>query len=283
MTCASPFFVKEHGILVPCGQCFGCRHNARRVWVLRMLLEATDHPDRAFVTLTYDNDHLPPGNTLVPRDLTLWLKRLRKAYAPKTLRYFACGEYGSRTGRAHYHAILFGIDVQTATELVAKTWTAGMTLVLPADMEALAYVAGYVTKKLKKRRDPEEGQHPEFIRTSRRPGLGANAARLCLDYASGLPPEFLYVGDSRYGLGRFLRQKVFELLPQDFAEKIKLQNIAKLQSEVKQYLPVGSHPSDSDVAQAIGLIFEAKAAGLIKSYAYKKKLMEAKEASKEVF
>ena len=121
-------------MLIPCGQCMGCRIRQREDWTTRIELEARDYPkDQVwFITLTYDDDHVPgmimktgeimrkvqytwkPGEKLpssvqilLYEDIQKFLKRLRKAYRGK-LRYFVAGEYGEQTARPHYHMILYG-------------------------------------------------------------------------------------------------------------------------------------------------------------------------------
>lgn len=90
-------------IKIPCGQCRGCRLQNMREWADRMILEL-DHSKKAvFLTLTYNDHHLPRTTdresgevvpTLSKRDLTNFLKRLRKQFKDRELRYYACGEYG---------------------------------------------------------------------------------------------------------------------------------------------------------------------------------------------
>lgn len=74
--------------------------------------------------LTYDNVHLPTLDdgtpTLCKRDLQLFFKRLRHKYPANSLKYFVAGEYGSRRGRPHYHALIFGIPFQEK-DLVIST------------------------------------------------------------------------------------------------------------------------------------------------------------------
>lgn len=94
-------------IQLPCGQCLGCRLERSRKWAVRCMLEASLHEQNCFLTLTYAPEHLPENGSLVKRDLTLFFKRLRKTYG-EGIRYFACGEYGERFDRPHYHVILFG-------------------------------------------------------------------------------------------------------------------------------------------------------------------------------
>lgn len=110
---------------VPCGHCIGCRLEYSRQWANRCMLEAQYHERSCFVTLTYDDWHVPkrfygnvadgtalPCYSLDKRDLQLFFKRLRKRFPDCRIRYFGCGEYGVNTLRPHYHIILFGIDFE---------------------------------------------------------------------------------------------------------------------------------------------------------------------------
>lgn len=93
---------------VPCGRCIGCRLEKSRKWAMRCVMEAQQHKDNCFLTLTYAPEFLPADGSLVKRDLQLFIKRLRKAFSGVKIRYFACGEYGEKFARPHYHLILFG-------------------------------------------------------------------------------------------------------------------------------------------------------------------------------
>lgn len=154
--------------------CKACRINKRRIWTARLLLESTNHDRAYFVTLTYSPENLPAGGTLVPRHLQLWLKRLRKALSPFVVRFYAVGEYGERTMRPHYHAIIFGPDIPDFIRIVDTTWGLGIVHTGIASMEAMQYVAGYVLKKWSHETPLPEGLEPEFARMSRRPGLGGD-------------------------------------------------------------------------------------------------------------
>lgn len=95
---------------LPCGRCVGCRMEKARQWGVRCLHEAKMWPSNAYVTLTYNNENLPPGGSLCLRDLQLFMKRLRKAKnstKDNPVRFFAGGEYGEDNGRPHYHLLLF--------------------------------------------------------------------------------------------------------------------------------------------------------------------------------
>lgn len=140
------------------------------------------HDDCLFVTLTYDEANLPTVGqlgvgTLEPEDTQRWLKRLRKALVPRRIRYYLCGEYGSRTLRPHYHAILFGAGPDDY-DIIKDTWKMGHVSAAEVNKARMAYVVQYTTKKWTSKEDPRlEGRHPEFGRASRHPGLGVPMIR----------------------------------------------------------------------------------------------------------
>lgn len=109
-----------------------------------MLAEMESHERAGFVTWTYAD--LPPSGSLCKRDLCLGLKRLRKA-VPRTLRYFACGEYGEDNGRPHYHGIVFGLDWRDRQE-VDEAWGLGRTQVGSVTSSSIVYVCDYATKSV---------------------------------------------------------------------------------------------------------------------------------------
>lgn len=200
----------SEAIPIPCGQCIGCRLEYSRQWAMRCYHESQLHQDNAFITLTYNDENLPVDRSISKRELQLFVKRLRKAIAPKKIRFFACGEYGSKekTFRPHYHAIIFGYDFPDrvlhtkknghllfTSKLLDSAWQhKGHALIGAVTFESAAYVARYVTKKRKgkdTRVDPHTGRmqtenydvvnpvtgevwqvEPEFCLMSRRPGIG---------------------------------------------------------------------------------------------------------------
>lgn len=116
---------------VPCRRCIGCNQKTQREWAIRGFHEAqlhtefwqnpdtkvcTELPNSSVVTLTYDDEHLPEDRALRHRDFQNFMKRLRirrvrrwsRPGAPPPIRYFMAGEYGGRTHRPHYHAVIFG-------------------------------------------------------------------------------------------------------------------------------------------------------------------------------
>ena len=183
--------------LRPCGHCTSCRLEYSQGWATRIDHETKSHEHNYFVTITYDNDHLPAGGSLKPEDVTKYLKRLRRHLG--RLRYVLTGEYGEQTLRPHYHAITFGLELpdlkladyvsqsgepQWTSETADRIWGKGKVIFGTVTPKSAAYVARYAMKKQTgerkkeayRRLDPETGEIygvlPEFIRQSRNPGIG---------------------------------------------------------------------------------------------------------------
>lgn len=235
--CKNPFVHPGSGMPHPCGQCLPCLISRRRVWSHRIMLESYKHAKNAFVTLTYSDEHLPPGGTLVPKDLQDFLKRLRYYLSLEGLasssrcRYFACGEYGDLGERPHYHLAIFGIGPEDA-QTVDKAWGRGFSYTGDLTHDSAQYVAGYVTKKMthaeskcsaKCTHPPLNGRVPEFSRMSLRPGIGALAVPDIADVLTtphgcdalarvGDVPHALMEGKKSMPLGRYIRGKLREKL-----------------------------------------------------------------------
>lgn len=185
-------------IELPCGQCIGCRMRRASDWELRVMHEASLYPENCFVTLTYAPGKLPPFGSLLYRDYQLFMKRLRKHFAPRDIRFYMCGEYGDAGKRPHYHACLFNCDfadqmpigkskagfVYYESPTLTRLWGFGHAVVQPLVRETAGYCARYIMKKVTG--DVAESHYttidedgvmhpiePEFSHMSLRPGIGA--------------------------------------------------------------------------------------------------------------
>lgn len=158
-----------------------CRVAKRREWTGKLLLEAGEYQASTFLTLTFDDENVPLTIDHIPT--------LDKAQAVEYIkkfgvRYFVVGEYGDRTKRPHYHAILFGLDPITVQYAAEHSWKKGFTSAYPCTPERVQYCANYTTKKLTKAEDHrlDLGQEPEFARFSQRPQLGHKTLERTIDY-----------------------------------------------------------------------------------------------------
>uniref|UniRef100_A0AAU8AX18 Replication initiator protein n=2 Tax=unclassified Microvirus TaxID=338099 RepID=A0AAU8AX18_9VIRU len=202
-----PYHENRELIQIPCGKCIGCRLDYSREWANRCMLELGYHESSYFVTLTYDDVHVPisyyadketgealPAMTLRKRDYQLFMKRLRKRFSDQHIRFYACGEYGGKTHRPHYHAILFGLKLDDLVLYKSSLrgdryynsasfnscWQdhdglqIGHCVIGEVTWNSCAYVARYVTKKLNGSMSgvyKEFNIEPEFVLMSRRPGI----------------------------------------------------------------------------------------------------------------
>jgi len=199
-------------IELPCGKCIGCRLDYSRDWANRCMYEAKQYKHNYFLTITYDDEHLKrqmkidketgevieikSAATLFKKDLQNFMKNLRRHWEYKYkwngIRFYACGEYGDKRGRPHYHIILFNCPIYDLKSIrksdkgqllwnsaeIEKIWGQGLTAIGEVTWDSAAYTARYVMKKIK---GPEKdkiyddiGIIPEFTLMSRKPGIGKN-------------------------------------------------------------------------------------------------------------
>ena len=184
------------------------------------------------------------GGNLVPKHLQDWLKRLRSVLSPLRLRFFAVGEYGSKSYRPHYHAVLFGFPscshVQTRVDhasgrpdairccascrIIQRTWPFGLVQLGQVNAQSTAYIARYTVKKLTGNMEElYNGRTPEFARMSlKNGGIGAPAVT---DVARAIAisgrdsdvdvPHSLRHGSTLKPLDRYLRRKLRVSLGRD--------------------------------------------------------------------
>lgn len=147
-------------IQVPCGKCPHCLALLQSQWSFRIEQEALSgkYPSLMFVTFTYDPQHLPEGSNLVKEHVQRYLRNLRqnlkrryfdgtnKETLPELFYYF-CGEYGSKFGRPHYHAIL-GFTRSIDWHIVQSSWGKGIVDIREFSLARAGYVAKYSVKQM---------------------------------------------------------------------------------------------------------------------------------------
>lgn len=177
----------EGAICFECGSCIGCKLKRSRDWAIRGFHESLYHNHSCFITLTYSPEYLPSDGSLKSEHLRDFWKRLRRRIEPILIRYIACGEYGEKYFRPHYHACIFGYDFPDkkllysdngyniyTSDFLSSVWKYGLCTVGSVTYDSIGYVARYVTKKITGPSADEhyKGKTPEFLRVSNKPGLG---------------------------------------------------------------------------------------------------------------
>lgn len=186
-------------IKIKCRGCPGCRYARASEWAARCMHEAQLHKENSFITLTYAPEHLPADRSLDYRTFQLFMKKLRKWHGKK-IRFYMCGEYGSKLGRPHYHAIIFGLrfpdmrlhkvdkdtgEILYSSKILEKIWGLGFASIGTVTYNSANYCARYIVDKINGElaeehylyQDPDTGElfsrTPEFNKMSLKPGIGA--------------------------------------------------------------------------------------------------------------
>ncbi len=245
---------------LPCGRCVGCRLERSRQWAVRIMHEAALHDANSFITLTYNDDHLPCDNSLNHSHFQGFIKRYRKRVYPLKLRYYVAGEYGDDRSRPHFHACIFGhipddLRLHGKSEsgqyiytsaFLASLWPFGYSSVGELTFESAAYVARYVMKKIT---GPNSDRHyevvdsstgeisdrrPEYCRMSLKPGIGADWFR---KFSSDVYPHDHVFSRGRPAKPPRYYDKLLDRVDPDLLEAIKFSRSEKARERFEDNSP----------------------------------------------
>lgn len=170
-------------IPVPCGKCPTCLKRRISGWSFRLTEHAKTATSALGVTLTYANGQLSRSKagylTLNKRDAQLFFKRLRKCRTPQQnldepIKYYLCGEYGGKTFRPHYHAIIFNSNHND----IMQSWLHGSVHFATPTAQWVGYTLKYMSKPKRIPMHAKDDRLREFSLMSK--GLG--------QIISGRPP-----------------------------------------------------------------------------------------------
>lgn len=264
------------------------------------MLESYLYSDNAFVTLTYDDEHLPSDGSVSIVEYQLWLKRLRKAFAPRRFRFFIVGEYGDKSERPHYHAALFNYPTCArgrtrrrpgstrpiwrgccaSCELVGNTWKKGDVDLGILEANSAQYISRYTVKKMTAVDDIRlRGRHPEFSKQSRRPGIGhdfmhevaSQWLRFNLETSRTDVPSVLRHGQKMLPIGRYLKRRLRVLVGKD--EKASEEVLSKLAEELQALREYAFENSLS-----FAKVLEEDAVGLARKLVVREKIWKSKDS-----
>lgn len=218
-------------------------------WKTRLRIQQDLSNSAYFVTLTYDDEHLPKddkGNPCFSRKhlkiyhakMREYLKRgavfydsvLGRCEIPlnsRKFKYFLTSEYGPEKGhRPHYHVIYFDLpdDQATAELLVRKSWSYGSIVTLsPLTPGRIGYSAEYAMNAKLCRFAPPDWMDPIFV-VSNGVGNFVPYQSSLTDWFRQNPTKRVYFPtpkkNGRMGkapLARYLKLKLFD---EDMRERI---------------------------------------------------------------
>lgn len=249
--CVSPISRKtaDGVVVVPCGKCNYCLQSRREDWSFRLRQELKHSLSGYFITLTYDDGHLPtcdqvsgeyfPNGTLVKSHAIGFVKRLRAHCSAERLRFYLCGEYGTRTGRAHYHVLLFNLS-SGSLAAIQQAWSKfdfrretydriGHVSVFPMNDATIHYTTKYVINRV----GDYGGREPPFCLMSRQPGIGAQYLATHTKWHRDDMRPYTRVNGIYARLPRYYKEKMFDCYERmDMAE---LQAIEHQKREREEY------------------------------------------------
>lgn len=221
-------------IYLPCGKCFTCLAKRAKSWTFRLSTEYMKYKDNVVLTLTYDDEHLPENGLIYYRDVQLFLKRLRKKYPGKKIRFACCCEYGSKnTIRPHYHIILFNffpddVDLCKPYKITEKgsklyksqicndLWSNGFVDVGLVDFHTARYVCQYCSKKALHKNNPV---YQEKISQSREKlicSIGTGLEFFHKNYKSIFHYMYCQLKKLKYPIPKYFKNKLKEYYPDEF-------------------------------------------------------------------
>nr|QJB20892.1 MAG: replication initiator protein [Microvirus sp.] len=216
MQCMSPIFIRQKNgerQFVPCGKCNFCLMSRRADWTFRLKEQQKVSVTAYFLTLTYDDEHLPSDGKVDKRELQLFFKRIRKqqdniikelskvdkkALKWPKIKYYAVGEYGTKTKRAHYHAIMYNMH-PILVENIYRHWTLGHSMCVPSNGATIHYTTKYVINN-------EESDYKGFSLISK--GLG-ESYELAADYHRSGNVSVVYSDGVPQRLPRYYKDRFF--------------------------------------------------------------------------
>ena len=218
---------------VPCGKCYHCLKRYKSSWNFRLqehyrYLSQADKRQCYFITLTFDDNHLPPNNRKsIGRLIRLFLERVRKRYK-KSVTHWLCTELGDTTKRLHLHGILFVPPFPI--HKLDSLWQYGYVSYATLTERRITYVTSYINKQLTTLLQDVEDKQYVFCS----PGIGKAFAtdqkniNISHYHDTQINP-FTYFGNRPFPLPRYLRQKLFT--PEEL-ESAKLAYFANLSEDV---------------------------------------------------
>lgn len=181
--------------VVPCGQCEACQANRKNDWTGRLIAEAKTAASMYFVTLTYKKAPEDFRYLDIQNMLKHFRQDLERNHGGTKVRFFCVGEKGNKTGRVHWHMLLF-FDRPHKLERMKpgklwQFWQHGWTNIEAVPSHDTVARVRYTAKYAVKTVGDEKSCRPRF---SLKPGIGSGFLTKWVDdlVEAGLPIRGYY-------------------------------------------------------------------------------------------
>lgn len=225
--------VRRFSVKIACGHCWQCRRESSLDTAVRAQHESHYWTHSFFLTLTYDNLHLPKNSSLSRPHITAFVRELKRNM---DIMIFGCGEYGGKFGRPHYHLILFS-NHDIHSEEYQKHWSFGHIDVGECTPASIAYVCKYSVKKVlgpaAHSYYADRGIIPEFGIFPKRPAMGRKWLEDNLQHI--ISNNFVYYNNSKRRIPRYYKKILAALKPEAALSKSILAQQYMIESSIDTY------------------------------------------------
>lgn len=280
MQCFTPRYLRQHNIEVPCGYCPACVNRRASGWSFRLAQEERHSTSAYFVTLTYDNDHVPASKnnylTLKKKHVQLYFKNLRKRHDTtkfhtskngrrvrvtvrnKHIKYFAVGEYGGKFSRPHYHAIIFNADVAKVAEawVDSKGQCRGSIHIGYVSYASIGYCMKYISKPAKVGKHKRDDRIKEFSLQSKGLGLCYLTEKVIKWHRATTDRMYVNLDQGKKAaMPRYYKERIWSKQEREVIGLLSLQRTTE--KEVYKLMR-GEKPNERDWIEAVKASFRAK-------------------------
>lgn len=162
----------------------------------------------------------------IGNDITQYMKRIRKEHDKmkhiegwKPLKYYAVGEYGGKTKRPHYHAIIFNVSEY----LIKKQWKHGFCHVGNVTAKSVAYTLKYISKDSQVPCHDRDDRVKETSQMSKGLGLDYLTEEMTAWHHADVPNRVYYPdADIKRSLPKYYKKRIYNGLQwAEYLEKVK--------------------------------------------------------------
>lgn len=292
--CITPLVIRpkesDRTIPVPCGRCEACYKRKVSAWSFRLMQQSKVSESAYFITLTYDNQHVPISpkgfatldstkyilkeckrgthkgrnrKVQYSSHMQLFLKQIRKQHTSRILYYYA-GEYGTKSKRPHYHAIIYNLNLELIfdkktcnllrntmydgkTEVTTKYWPHGHVTVGQLTAASVGYTLKYLSKVCKIGKADWDDRVPAYAKMSKNLGLNYLTPQMIQWHRNDLYNRmYCNVDGKKISIPRYYKLKLYQ-----WYEINMINEYLNIQKEVKNETGYREPVTERDFSEAV--------------------------------